>query len=547
MQNISLNILPCIQNSTVQLKRGKIVPCSFAEKIKRYFSSSHDKNEIQAVADHIFNEIRNSENPNSFLPIANAFVIRYAETRNGEKISQIFDRKVGAISPDHKLLHNANQSRIKKWQRYGQDPLIYQRHPEFCNFMETSGLLSQIKVTQDAFQEIDGEAAIKVNSQWMKWSDFKNQFEAVFSERYNETFIVHTDNQVFTYLDNGKGLQPHHPFLTENTPTSVINDEDYTKVLLKARTFIRKGEEDLNPAELDKRNLERTFILQLVTSHAKGADTRFTNLLTKPQHPYVRLVVGHDNPSLNIAKGEVYEVGYVRKSNVTVPLTTTDGRFRSPDINEYLSFEEKVVTNIAVTPKEAQAFVHYVSDYHRGEVNIGNPIGFHLLKQNCTTFARASLEAANIQIPTEITLSELVRKIAPVWIATSCGFIKSIAAKTHSLAKRTIQILPSWIKNPINRIAKKIKEVFHKILEALTAVVFIPLKLALGDAFGTGGRAFTQVGDQPQNIEPSLKSFKRWFLLSSYKVNLAGILQNWQREQASTVIYKNPVKLCIVP
>lgn len=547
MQNISLNALYSIQNDSIRLRDEKIVSCSFAEKIKRFCSATYDKKEIQAVADHIFNSLKNQEQSDAYLPLADAFVLRYANTRNGDKISQLFDRMISSVVPEREFLHDANKVCLEKWLRYGQDAFIYHRHPDFCNFMETSGLLSQIKVTRDAFQEVDGEPAVKVNGHWMKWTTFKEKFEAIFSERYNETFIVHSDNQVYTYLDNGKGLQPHHPYLTENTPTSLINDEDYAKVLAKAHTFVRKGEENLSPAELHNRNMKRTFILQLVTSRANGPNTCLNNLLTNPKHPYMRLIIGKDDPSSNTHKGEVYEVGYVRKSEVIAPLTTTDGRFRSPDIYEYMNFEEKLVTNIPVTPKEAHAFTDYVSDYHRGEVNLGNPIGFHLLKQNCSTFIRAALAAANVQVPTEITLGDLVRKISPVWIASTCGMVKKLAAGTQSLAKRAIDILPSCVRNGINWTAGKVRDVFHRVLETLSAVVFIPIKIGLGDAFGSGGRAFIRIGDRPHNIEPSLKSFKRWFMLPSYKVNLPGILQNWQREQASTVIYKKPVRLCIVP
>lgn len=539
------NDLLCL-NDLLRQQEGNTVLSSFIEKTKRLLSPSYDQSRIQAIADRILIDLEAPEKKESSLLLADAFVRCYEKSWNGSKISQIFDRTVSSYRPQNQFVHEANLAKFIKWQRNGQDPLIYHHYPDFCNFMETSGLLSQIKVTRDVFQVIDGEPAIKVNSEWMKWSVFKTQFKSVYSERYRETFVTHIDHQVFTYLDNGKGLQPHHPYLSESTPTSLLSNEDYAKVLEKAHLFVREGEENLSPEQLGELNKNRTFVLQLVTSSKKGADTRFNNMIVKPQHPYVRLIVGEDKPCLNVSKGEVYEVGYGRKGPrpTATPLITTEGRFRSPDINEYLPFAEKIVTNIPVTPEEAQSFASYVSDYHRYEVNIGNPLGFHLLGHNCSTFVRAALKSANIKVPTKNTLAELLPKITPLSVLKANEQVKNLASRVFSVIKNPFNFLPSMITTPLQKLAKKVSEKFHDLLEMLTAVIFIPLKIALGEAFGTGGRAFVKNGDQPSYIEPS---FKRWFMLSDYSVNLPGILQKWQRDQASTVVYKNPIKLCIVP
>lgn len=543
--NIPLQSLSFIQNSTVQLREDRLLKCEVKEKLKRFFSPSYDKQEIQAVADYLFKNLRNPETADSFLPLADAFVIRYRNTFNGKKISQIFDRSLAQYRMHKHFLHPVNLASFEKWKLYGQNPSLYLRHPEFCSFIETSGLLRQIKVTHDFFEEIEGEAAIKVNGDWMKWTDFKNNFKAIFSKRYNETLVVHQDHQVYTYLDNGKGLQPHHPFLSQDTPTSLLSDWEYRKVLKKAQIFVRPGEESLSKEKIESLNKERTFVLQLVTSYVKGSKTRFNELLNNPKHPFVRLIIGENGQ--NGLKGEVYEVGYGWKSKVTIPLIFTHGRFRSPDVWEYIPSEEKIVTNIAVTPQEAQAFNHYVSEYHRSEVNIGNPVSFHLSQQNCSTFVRAALSSANIQVPTEITLEKLLIKITPVWMENIAHFCKIFASTAVSLVKHIIGKLPQSVKNPLHRAANKVKEISRKAIAMLTAAFFLPLKLALGDALGKSGRAFVPAGSRPETIDPSIKNFRRWFSLSNYSVNLPGILQKWQRSQASTEIYKNPVKLCIVP
>ena len=540
-----LQSLSFIQKNFVQFREGELSKCGAKEKFKRFFSPSYDKQEIQAVADYLFKNLLNPETTASFLPLADAFVIRYKNTFNGKKISQIFDRTVAQYRLQIYFLHQDNLASYEKWKLYGQKASLYQRHPEFCTFMETSGLLRQIKVTRDIFEEIDGEAAIKVDGDWMTWTDFKNNFKIIYSKRYNETFVVHQDHQVYTYLDNGKGLQSHHPFLSEDTPTSILSSSEYAKVLKKAQAFVRLGEEGFSKEKINSLNKERTFVLQLVTSYVKGSKTRFNELLNNPKHPYVRLIIGED--SRKEAKGEVYEVGYGWKNKATIPLTSTHGRFRSPDIWEYIPCEEKIVTNIAVTPQEAKAFKHYVSDYHRSEVSIGNPISFHLSQQNCSTFVRAALSSANINVPTEATLEKVLIKIAPVWMEKIAQFCKAFVLTAVNLAKFTFMKLPQSIKSPLQKAEDKVKEITKKAIATLAAAFFFPFKLALGDAFGKSGRAFVPAGSKPETIDPSIKNFRRWFSLSNYSGNLPGILQKWQRRQASTEIYKHPIKLCIVP
>lgn len=538
---LSLNDLLRQNGCTVQSS-------SFLEKAQNFFFPSYAKAQIQAVADKILTDLKNPVIKDDTLKLADAFIRCFERSWQGEQITQIFDRTIAPYRHEYGFMHKENISRFDKWQRYGQDPLIYQRHPEFCTFMENSGLLSQMKITRDTFKEIDGEAAIVVEGEWMKWADFKVRFKVIYSERYREAFIIGIDNQVYTYLDNGKGLQPHHPYLTETTPASTLSNTDYEKVLERARLFVRDGEEQLSTSEHEELNRKRTYVLQLVTSFANRGSTKFHDLIINPKHPYLRLIVGEDKPGMNLSKGEVYEVGFGRKSPMAIPpLISSEGRFRSPDINEYLSFDEKVVTNIAVTSEEARAFANYVTDYHRSEVNIGNPIGFHYLNQNCSTFVWAALESANIKVPAKITLAELLPKITPSWILETGKGIRSLASRAFVVIKDPIEFLPNCLKNPLKRTAKKISDKFKNMLEFLTAVVFIPLKLALGDAFGSGGRAFVKIGEKSRKLEPGLKRLKTWFELSKYIVNLPGVLQKWQRQQPSTVVYKNPIRLCIVP
>lgn len=427
--------------------------------------------------------------------------------------------------------------------------LSFLKHPDFCRFLESSGLQSQIKITRDVLVEVDGQATLLVEGKIMAWPTIQEKFEAVYSKRYRETFLIDKQTRTtYTYLDNGKGLQPHHPFLTEATPLSQINDEEYNKVLASAQTFVREDEANLSADERNERNKNRTFIFQLVTSHTQGPNTNLHQLLTRSRHPYLRVIVGEDNPALQTKKGEVYEVGYGWQSKVAIPLIATQGQFRSPDLWEYQNCEERIVTNIAVSKLEANALYNFTLKYHRDGVNLGNATGFHLLHQNCSTYIRSALQVAGITVPTEISLTDLIKKVAPDWMhAIGRGYVaarQNIAQKINRVAS---WIVPKCVNSGIAHVAEKISSVCSKVLKAIAAFTLTPVKAALGGWLGKGGAAFVPINAPARRIEPEIANWKTWFKLSYYRFNLPGILQEWQRAQPSTVVYHKPVKLSIVP
>ena len=70
-----------------------------------------------------------------------------------------------------------------------------------------------------------------------------------------------------------------------------------------------------------------------------------------------------------------------------------------------------------------------------------------------------------------------------------------------------------------------------------------PQIVCLGGGIGEGGRAFP--GEDEETVDPPLQKWKNYYKLTRH--NLPGILQEWQRNQPSTVTYKNSIKLAIVP
>ncbi|MFT4554589.1 MAG: hypothetical protein ACI9S8_003243 [Chlamydiales bacterium] len=89
-----------------------------------------------------------------------------------------------------------------------------------------------MKVTRDKFHIIGGVPHIKYKNRFISFAELKERFEVVYAPHYHEKLLVKKENQiVHTYLDNGHGLQAHHPFLTELNPISHINEEEYNRVM----------------------------------------------------------------------------------------------------------------------------------------------------------------------------------------------------------------------------------------------------------------------------------------------------------------------------
>ena len=447
-----------------------------------------------------------------------------------------------------------------KWQAYGMPAEIYKKHPEFSRFVVKSPLLNQIKVTRDRSFESDGKAALLVEGKPMTWPELKNRFETAYSKKFDETFIVdRVTRDVYTYLDDGNGLQKHHPFLSNRKVISKINSEEFNGVLQCAQRFIRSGEEKLSAEERQKANQQRLHVLQVVSSWRQKGSTNVHKLLMNPDHPYIRLIAGRENQELNMQMGEVYSVGYRSKNKITFPFLTakgvkkpqffpfiaTKGVFRSPDLAEYIPCHQRFVTNIAVTDAEAEAFYKFTEKYHKESINLGNTLGFHLASQNCTTYIRKALLTIGIQAPSEISAAQIIKRISPDWFKEIARGVRRAKQSFLLCAGRVGQILPSNICAGIGKIASLIAYAVKRFFDLMAALPISMVHLLLGDASGEGGKAFVVCGEAACEIKPGLSNWKKWSSLSHYRFHVPGVLQEWQRLQSSTVVYQNPIHLTL--
>ena len=144
-------------------------------------------------------------------------VENYQNTKHLRKIIRCAERHICQQRENLNFLEKGNLRALDKWKRYGHEEQIFRQFPQFANFLFDSNLISQIKVTRDSLYMISDEPHLLVESEWIKWDKVLEDFTFKTSKRYKEVFVVRqSDSEVFTYLDNGKGLQLHHPYQSKN-------------------------------------------------------------------------------------------------------------------------------------------------------------------------------------------------------------------------------------------------------------------------------------------------------------------------------------------
>lgn len=507
------------------------------EKAKRLFVPGYASRETMLLAELIKQKLESSlitpEFKDEYKKIFRTLIKRnpkHTKLSNLEKV-------LCQAHQDLPFSHPKNTAALAKWERNGHDATIFRNHPEFAKFMFDSNLLSQMKISEDEIRLIEGEPHILVEGKWTSGTTLQERFYFETSPRYKEVFILDkATTEVYTYLGNGQGLQKHHPYLTTAlTPIQILSEEKYQVVLEKAKLFNREGMSDAH-----------NFVIQIVSSYTQGSNTNAANFVANSRHTYLRMIAGRDNPEFGTKKGGVYEVGFGWTKKSSIPFVAGSGQFRSPDSWEYMPSKERIVTNVPVTAEEAKNLFLFTKKFHNESMLLGKEIAFHLAQQNCSVYVRNALQAAGITVPTEIILPNLISKISPDWMKSIERGMKKSREAIVSFRKKTIGLLSLGISGALNKGIETIKHIVKKAFDTLVSLSFIPLRFMLGDAFGKEGRAFNlDIETSEEKIVPPLHNPRNYFDLSRFKFNMPGVLQEWQRKQASTEIFKNPIRLAI--
>ncbi|MEX0961829.1 MAG: hypothetical protein WDZ28_03110 [Simkaniaceae bacterium] len=377
------------------------------------------------------------------------------------------------------------------WTRYGFHPSLLQSHPDFAEFLLSSPLGSQIKITNNQPVMIDGEPTILIESQPIKFSDFKKRFAYKRCSEYQEPFIVEKESKkIFTYLGAGQGLVPHHPYKSLlNRPIIKLQKEQYQKIYSSAEQFNRKGE----------------YILQIVSCGAKKV------MLFSAQHIFLRLI----DPN-----GEVYSLGFGFQKPYRMPYYNHRGVLRSPDIWEYKGSEVKVVTSLLITSNEKNRLLEYI-DAHFG--NQKDTV-FNMFSQNCATFVRKALSfSCNIQIPCQTRFTPRIM-----------GYC------LNRVDKALEQIDPYLLKPGF----QLLRGLFISSIETTFAFFLSLIGLTLGAGSGIRGQALSD-SKKIKKISPPAKGPEWWFDINAKSYDFPHKVRKWQLRQPSTFVFEKNVKFAI--
>ncbi len=476
------------------------------ETIKHYLNPSYHTQQVMDVAEFFikFLETAQGNSQQVLVKKANDFIAHYRSDKSVAKIVRSLDRRMYSYRLNPGYIHPQNHLEFTKWMRASQPAEIFQRFPDFAEFLNRSKLLSQIKVTRDTLRIIDGQPAMLVEGEWTGWESVKERFHIEKSSLYGTTFVTDPIGMVYTYLDNRLGLQKYHPYQTiGEIPISVIGESEIDSLREIANRFVRPEEARLSQEELDALNRNRPFVLQFVTSYTRLGESNFHQTVLNPRHAYARIVAGADLAEYNVSKGDVFEFGFGLKRGVFLPLKATQGHFCSPDPWEYADCEKRYVTCAPISKEEAAAGFEFALYQQRKHVQLGRKIDFRLTQQNCTVFDKKIGEQAGIAIPTEILLKPLLIRILP-----EC--LKRL--------RETVAKLGTYTPGSLICAIEMIQGIYKKARDAL--MPFLPLPI---------------------------QSLWDWLDLFNYRYNLPIILQEWQEKQPSTFIVENPVRLTILP
>ena len=544
----------------VALKQGTFIKDNWFAAWRRLWNREYNTEQVNRIVREV-QEVLHRALPNRrplneaekerYVRLGEAIIHRYQGLSYGKKLQQIlrrFDCSLAQWRSEPTFLLKENQRAYSKWTRYGYPPSIFFNNYDFCQFLAESGLLSQMKVTRDSIERLGSEPAILVEGKYLRWSRIQERFEVVYSQRYREKLIRDKDTfEIYTYLDNRRGLQLHHPYLNPLNPISRLDDNELERTLDKAREFIRPEEVELPKDEREELNFDRSFVVQVVSSFAKGRDSNISRLVFRSKHPYIRLIAGEDIPERNIRRGDVLNFGYSLQQHSGL-WHRQKGHFRGPDVYEYVPCQEKIVTNIAIDRREAKKILKFTTKYHTNGITLGNDVAFNFIHQNCSVFVQSALASASIHIPTKTTLAIGISMIIPDKIKelgkTLADYSKRSVSSTKKLGRR---LLPIRAYTLCGKISDKISSWYLRLQHSILALMLTPARIVWEEGRGDVGQAFTQIGERSQELERPLTHWRNLFDLSSYTYNLPGILQQWQRRQSSTVIYSNPIRLAIVP
>lgn len=453
------------------------------------------------------------------------------ENSSEETSSQIED-----LDSKKKLCQTPENAQIlEKWIRAGQDEEIFRKFPNFVQFLEESKILPYLRVSRDKIFLQDGKPGLLVEGVFHTEEEIRSRFISLWSPHYNQAFLFEEKtNEVYTYLDNGLGLENFHPYRDAlKKPICTLSEKDFQKTLKFAQKFERSGEEHVT----DEIKNSRTCIVQIVSSRNNGCDTNLHNLVFNPRHPWYRYI--YQDPKTG--KGKVHEIsfGWDKSPFPYTPLKISAGHLRSFDQWNLVVSDERVVTSMAVTKEELEKFEEFLKLNLQREKEIG--LGYQFDQHNCATFISKGQEALGIPIPVKMSAQKLIHECLPNPARTVLSFSNQTFHSIRTLASAlTSRLLSKPINYYLNSTSSKVVRFFLLYMKIWFLSVVATLRIALGGVYGskkpTLAVSYAEIGEVIKPVLSDLDSLAP----KQYGIYPPGVVQGWQLKQKSTMRCQKP-------
>lgn len=484
-------------------------------------------------------------------------MLRGVETlaKTKERVEQELDVRLAALrkrlDPVLASIKELREREVlaKKWRDLGLDDTLLVSHPDFAEFLVSSGLVYTIVTLQNStragadYHKIaigeSGEPELWLEGKRCPWSWMKKMFVA---DPEGKRLVLREDpNEQWTYVAPD-GLVPASRYRPGKLyPCELLSYAEYRQLQRHADRFWASHDE-VDPG------VEKPCVLQVITMRRdKLPGSILTDNLNAgyPAHTWFRIIdekgrvysggaeiAEEDQPAVLSGLRSFLTTARASVSTINSPLP------RPFDYEESHPFDERLVTSIPMTIERKDAILDNLEGLN------GEPaLPFNFARQNCTKITvEAVLKPAGVAVDTRMRLGSLLGSLMPDMRELLPGSFFAVTARISETARclyrRAIQSAPACVR----RIVPVVTNEVAKLAERVETAVSTSLMLLLGGTKTLRPRVPGTLGDLDN--DDHLTTFSALLLESRPFTDTAPVafdhpmlLRAWQWEQASTVRY----------
>lgn len=407
---------------------------------------------------------------------------------------------------------------LLKWTRANLPIEIYLANPEEAKLLMKRHLHHQIscygheiKIGPDNHLEI-----LSAN----KYTPVKELLADL--EQGTVCLISKKDGKEWVYLPSGL-TEWQTTGWTELRPIARLSDEQLAVTSKRAKEL---------PSPLMSTSERQGYVLQIVSSWGDPLLQNYFGLsgvdetTIQPQHPWLRLIT---------PEGDLYSIGFNWQKSIGLSnlAETTESRLRSPDLNETVPFNGRIVTNIAIDEKQFQLI--------KNDLEKDQGTAFNFITQNCSAYVSHILKNVGFEAAFYVNLNELFWRIIPSPVKNFVRTIRKPCRKITKAVKYTMKMITPPI---IALLMKKTAKIAHTGLNALMNASTNFVLFLIGGRKGVKAPEVTKGFIDPDtNRFPPLQGSetvrlvetKKFFSkTATEKIYLPRKVIEWQMQQKST-------------